>query len=113
MEIQNQIKQIQELRKQTQECLQSSASVVQTYNLAEETYREHIEAKKYSHLGNENFVSRLYPKKTYSMGFQFKKRPSQPSTPNKRESISRRPAINLKKVEVISEGINEMTNSSE
>jgi hypothetical protein len=48
----------------------SSASVVNTYNMAEESYREHIEAKKFAHLGNENFVHRLYPKKrTHSMGF--------------------------------------------
>lgn len=59
--IRTQIQKIQEIRRETQEAINSSALVVNTFNDAQESYREHIEAKKYAHLGNENFVSRLYP----------------------------------------------------
>lgn len=75
--IKSQIEKIQEIRNQTKEAIMSSANVVNTYNIAQESYREHIEAKKFAHLGNENFVSKkLYPKKTQSMGFNFSRRTS-------------------------------------
>lgn len=36
----------------------SSGAVVNEYEEAQEDYRKKMEAKKYAHLGNENFVNR-------------------------------------------------------
>jgi hypothetical protein len=72
--------------------------------VAEESYREHIEAKRYAHLGNENFVSRLYPKRGYSHNmktdFQFKRRVSQPVTQSVRTVVRHVPSMTEEKPEI-------------
>lgn len=82
--IKNQIEYIQKVRKQTQDAIKSSAGVVNEYLDAEESYRKNIEAKKFAHLGNENFVNRG-AKKTGP--FMVRRRKSQAEAPNINEAI--------------------------
>lgn len=97
-QIRSQIQKIQEIRKQTQDAINTSASVVNAYNYAQDSFREHIEAKRYAHLGNENFVNRLYPnpKRPYN----FQRRVSQPVAQSVRTIVRHAPVTAIKEEEV-------------
>jgi hypothetical protein len=62
---------------------------VNAYNCAQDSFREHIEAKKYAHMGNENFVNRLYP--APKRGYNFNRRVSQPVAQSVRTMIRHEP----------------------
>ena len=83
MNIKNQLLQIQKIRKETQDAINSSKSVVNDYEVAQENYRLKMEAKKYAHLGNENFAKGV--KKPAP--FIVRRRKSHAAVPNINQAI--------------------------
>ena len=65
LRIRDQIDYIRQVRRETKEAIFHSGAVVESFNQAQESYRERIESKKYEHLGNENFVRSLLANPNY------------------------------------------------
>lgn len=54
--LRSQLKQIQQLRKEAQEAISESGSIVNQFNSAQKSFCERLEKKKYERLGNEVFL---------------------------------------------------------
>ena len=65
LRIRDQIDYIRQVRRETKDAIFHSGAVVESFNQAQESYRERIESKKYEHLGNENFVRSLLANPNY------------------------------------------------